>query len=188
MRHPVVGVGVEGPAAQRDRLDAQSALWALGHLNERPVTWTEQEWAEFTAFRGGAETEEPEPVEGLTPEPEPVVVPSKDFVAVAAKDLHVSRGFLDTIVTLLEDKGQVVFYGPPGTGKTYLAKRLARAIVEEEPDRMTVVQFHPATTYEDFFEGLRPRLGEDGHISYELRRGPLSLLAKEALDTPSTAT
>lgn len=168
----------------RDRLDAQSALWALGHLNERPVTWTEQEWAEFTAFRGGAETEEPEPVEGLTPEPEPVVVPSKDFVAVAAKDLHVSRGFLDTIVTLLEDKGQVVFYGPPGTGKTYLAKRLARAIVEEEPDRMTVVQFHPATTYEDFFEGLRPRLGEDGHISYELRRGPLSLLAKEALDHP----
>lgn len=35
-----------------------------------------------------------------------------------AEDLLVDRGFLDDIVELLEDKGQVIFYGPPGTGKT----------------------------------------------------------------------
>ena len=52
-----------------------------------------------------------------------------DYIALAAKDLHVDRAVLDEIVVLLEDKGQVVLYGPPGTGKTYLAVRLAKAII-----------------------------------------------------------
>ncbi|WP_028709013.1 McrB family protein [Propionicicella superfundia] len=173
----------------RDRLDVQGALWTLGYLSERPDSWTEDEWNDFTAFQGGAQMDDAhetgeEPEDPVEP-PDDTAVQTKDFIASAAKDLHVDRAFLDKIVTLLEDKGQVVFYGPPGTGKTYIAKRLARAMVEEDPDRVTVVQFHPATTYEDFFEGLRPRLDEDGAVSYELRRGPLSQMAKDATDNPN---
>lgn len=168
-----------------DRLDVQGALWTMGYLSERPASWTEEEWNEFIAFQGGAQIDDvddadQEPVEP----PEEITVQTKDFIAAAARDLHVDRAFLDKIVTLLEDKGQVVFYGPPGTGKTYIAKRLARAMVEEDPTRTTVVQFHPATTYEDFFEGLRPRLNQDGAVNYELRRGPLSQMAKDAKDDP----
>ena len=48
-----------------------------------------------------------------------------------AEELLVDRAFLDDIVALLEDKGQVIFYGPPGTGKTYLARKLAEALVPD---------------------------------------------------------
>ncbi|TBT84008.1 AAA family ATPase [Propioniciclava sinopodophylli] len=167
----------------RDRLDAQGALWTLTSLDKRPEAWTEKEWQLFLAFQDGVlvdPDDEPEPTEAED-DPEPVL--TRDFIAEAAEDLHVDRTVLDEIVTLLEDKGQVVLYCPPGTGKTYLAKRLAAALVEEDPARTTVVQFHPATTYEDFFEGLRPTL-DGGTVAYELRRGPLSLLAKAAIDDP----
>ena len=105
--------------------------------------------------------------------------PPVDQIELAAKDLCVERGVLDEIVSLLEDKRQVVLYGPPGTGKTYLARRLSHALVDGDTDRIRVVQFHPATTYEDFFEGLRPEL-VNGQVHYSLQEGPLAALAREA--------
>jgi 5-methylcytosine-specific restriction enzyme B len=76
-----------------------------------------------------------------------------------------------------------VLYGPPGTGKTFLVKRLARALAEEDDDRWAIVQFHPATTYEDFIEGLRPKL-VDGAVTYELTPGPLVRIAARAAERP----
>ena len=93
------------------------------------------------------------------------------------------RGFLDDIVELLDDKGQVVFYGPPGTGKTHLARKLAEALAPD-PSRRMLVQFHPSTSYEDFFEGYRPETGPDGAMSYRLTPGPLARLAERAAADP----
>ena len=101
----------------------------------------------------------------------------------AARELLVDRSFLDDIVGLLEDKGQVILYGPPGTGKTYLAKRLAEALAPD-PEFRGLVQFHPSTSYEDFFEGYRPVPAGDGGIGYELTRGPLARMAAHAEDHP----
>jgi MoxR-like ATPase len=48
----------------RDRLDAQGALWAITKWkhDEKPEGWTDEEWAEFLAFRAGKSAEEAAPV------------------------------------------------------------------------------------------------------------------------------
>lgn len=60
--------------------------------------------------------------------------------------LNDPASFLPNIVSLLEDKGQVIFQGPPGTGKTYVAQALAEHLAGSE-DRVTLVQFHPSYAY-----------------------------------------
>ena len=113
------------------------------------------------------------------PSPQPATDPLDDL----AEELLVDRVFLDDVVGLLEDKRQVVFYGPPGTGKTYFARKLAEALVPDA-ERRPVVQFHPSTSYEDFFEGYRPETGVEGAMTYRLQRGPLAELAARASDAP----
>jgi len=87
--------------------------------------------------------------------------------------------FLGELVSLLEDKGQIVLYGPPGTGKTFVALELAEALAPDEECR-ALVQFHPSTAYEDFMEGFRPVL-QDGNLTYVLTQGPIIELAEHAL-------
>ena len=107
------------------------------------------------------------------------VVQQADLIGLAEK-LLVDVELLEDIVSLLEDKGQVIFYGPPGTGKTYLAQALAEVLAPDESCR-ALVQFHPSTSYEDFFEGYRPAgTGQDGGIRYELAPGPLARMAERA--------
>lgn len=113
------------------------------------------------------------------PEIEQVADPLDDL----AEELLVDRAFLDDVVALLGDKKQVVFYGPPGTGKTYFARKLAEALVPDA-ERRPVVQFHPSTSYEDFFEGYRPETDAEGVMTYRLQRGPLAELAARASDAP----
>ena len=200
-------------------------------------------------------------------------------LADAASDLFCGVDFLNDIVELLEDKGQVILYGPPGTGKTYFAQRLAQALtgnssavesvdegwtqrldayclhleqdqkvqagthrsiarrwiefaLERELDpsawdeslylefadlnpdwqeitrkthrydllrwcswassredsreggTFSLVQFHPAYSYEDFFEGFRPAVDEDGNMTYQLTPGPLMKIAEIARGNP----
>ncbi len=104
-------------------------------------------------------------------------------LAELADELLVDVEFLKDIVELLKDKGQVILYGPPGTGKTYLARKFAEALAPDE-DRRALVQFHPSTSYEDFFEGYRPAgTGKDGSIRFELTSGPLARIAERASES-----
>lgn len=109
----------------------------------------------------------------------------QDLVAGLADRLFVPGIFLDEVRDLLQERKQVIFYGPPGTGKTYIARELAAAL-QPDPLRRRTVQFHPSTSYEDFFEGFRPRLDDAGVMSYELRKGPLALLVDKAENDPTT--
>lgn len=99
-----------------------------------------------------------------------------------AHELLMPRDWLQECVELLRDRPQLVLYGPPGTGKTYLAQKLARHLAGREGT--TLVQFHPAYSYEDFFEGYRPVAGEGGTVAFRLRPGPLRRVVDQALQHP----
>lgn len=135
---------------------------------------------------GGEEVDDEEEVEAS---PAPTRSPHEKFElldADVAKDLFVSKEWLDETVDLLNEQRQIVFYGPPGTGKTYLARKIAAHLVGEE--RVRLVQFHPSYTYEDFFEGFRPAANDSGGgVSLVLRPGPLRRLATEAQEHPDQA-
>jgi len=88
--------------------------------------------------------------------------------------------FLNQLVELLEDKRQIVLYGPPGTGKTFIACQLAAALAPDE-SRRRFVQFHPSTSYEDFFEGYRASTDAADNLSYKLTSGPFAQLADHAV-------
>ncbi|MET4610643.1 5-methylcytosine-specific restriction protein B [Rhodococcus sp. PvR044] len=99
-----------------------------------------------------------------------------------ADQLHVDLDWLAKCVNLLRDRPQLIFYGPPGTGKTYVAKALARHLAG--PDNVKIVQFHPAYSYEDFFEGFRPLSQGNGQVGFELKPGPLRVLVEQARSNP----
>ncbi|HZN70115.1 MAG TPA: AAA family ATPase [Micromonosporaceae bacterium] len=137
---------------------------------------------ELTEFIGDLETllgEEPE---------QPVTTREftlPDATPEMAEALLIDQGWLHECVELLRDRPQLVFYGPPGTGKTYLAQALADHLTGGKPENVQLVQFHPAYSYEDFFEGYRPRTSSDGPgVSFELTRGPLRRLAEAARARP----
>ncbi len=108
--------------------------------------------------------------------------PSQDL----ADSLFVDHSWLVETADLLDERRQLIFYGPPGTGKTFIARRLAADLVGTE--QVKLVQFHPAYTYEDFFEGYRPIAGSsDGTIGFELRPGPFRRLVARAVEHPDQA-
>lgn len=168
------------PAPLNDPLDAQGVLWVITNLSEKPQSWTADEWDDLRRYRGEEVTTTPEPMPPVGEEVVDDPAESVDHLADAATDLLVDRAFLDEMELLLEDKKQIVLYGPPGTGKTYLARRLARALAAGEEHRVRLVQFHPAMSYEDFIEGLRPRVLPNGQVTYEVTPGPLMLAAEAA--------
>ncbi|NMN99774.1 AAA domain-containing protein [Gordonia sp. TBRC 11910] len=108
----------------------------------------------------------------------------RDADAELAEQLNVPQAWLQECVELLRDRPQLIFYGPPGTGKTYLAKALAHYLAGEN---VKLVQFHPAYSYEDFFEGYRPAQGSGGQVGFELRPGPLRRIVDKANENPSAA-
>lgn len=91
-----------------------------------------------------------------------VVQPSPVLVPYAAADIlkdgcFLSQAEVERLLERLRTKKNLILQGPPGTGKTWIAKRLAYALMGEKDDsRIRAVQFHPNLSYEDFVRGWRP--------------------------------
>ena len=160
----LIGEASKRGLSLRHRLDAQTIAYRtiVASLPEPP-----------------GEEDDPSETEG-TPRIEKTGVD----LATLANDLWLDLEFLENIQTLLEDKLQVIFQGPPGTGKTYVAQKLAEHLAGSKK-RVTLVQFHPSYTYEDFVQGFRPAL-VNGQPGFELRRGPLLRAADRALNDPES--
>ncbi len=91
---------------------------------------------------------------------------------------------LDDILRRLSEKKNLILQGPPGTGKTWLAKRLAYALMNRQDDgKVRSFQFHPNLSYEDFVRGLRPDPDKDGRLA--LVDGPFIEMIEDAKADPN---
>ena len=84
-----------------------------------------------------------------------------DIADIIADGCFLSEDELSAALARLSAKKNLILQGPPGTGKTWLAKRLAYALIgtrnrKTTRERMRVIQFHPSLSYEDFVRGWRP--------------------------------
>jgi hypothetical protein len=84
----------------------------------------------------------------------------------------------------LRRKMQVILQGPPGTGKTFLAERLARIIVSGARGFWDILQFHPSYGYEDFMQGIRPRV-ISGQLTYGSNRGGFCTSVRRPVQHPT---
>ena len=99
----------------------------------------------------------------------------------ALEELFLSKEQFSDILAMLQMKKNIILQGPPGVGKTFIARRLAYALMEEkDEDRAPMVQFHQSYSYEDFIQGYRPK--DDG--GFELRDGIFHQLCKTAQAHP----
>lgn len=160
----------------RDRLDAQSVLWAItAWTTEYPPAslWTEREQRDFLIWRGDIKPDGDEETPSDT----------SDTLQDLADRLLLDYTYLKEAEDLLRSKRQLIFYGPPGTGKTYVARELAKHFARDGGED-ELVQFHPSYAYEDFIEGYRPSQTASGQPGFSLAEGPLKRLAREAEEDP----
>lgn len=101
--------------------------------------------------------------------------------ADALNGLFMTESRLDEILARLRRKKALILQGAPGVGKTFIARRLAFALMgERDEGRVAMVQFHPSYGYEDFIQGYRPTRGG----GLERRDGIFYQFARRARNDP----
>ncbi len=91
-------------------------------------------------------------------------------------EVYISRAKYDTLRGLVLRKKNVILQGAPGVGKTFVAQRLAFAIMgEKDTSRVKRIQFHQSYSYEDFIMGYRPDA-----VGFRLVEGPFYKFCKHA--------
>lgn len=108
----------------------------------------------------------------------PQIVPFTKDDALAG--LFMSPEKLDIMLARLKRKKALILQGPPGVGKTFIARRLAFALMGMRDERrVAMVQFHPSYGYEDFVQGYRPT-----RTGLERRDGVFHQFARLARNDP----
>lgn len=99
----------------------------------------------------------------------------------ALNEVFIPQDRLEEMVRRLRYKKNIILQGPPGVGKTFVAKRLAYLLMQEQAkERVVMVQFHQAYAYEDFIQGYRPN-----GTGFQLKNGVFHQFCSNAIADPS---
>lgn len=102
----------------------------------------------------------------------------------ATRDLFLHEDNFKEYLKLLLNKKNVILQGPPGVGKTFIAKRMANALIGfRDSNRVEMIQFHQSYSYEDFIQGFRPNL--DTGEGFQLQSGLFYDLCQRAQFNPN---
>lgn len=116
--------------------------------------------------------------------PSPAFEPPYSVDDIVGEGCFLERARLETILERWRVKKNLILQGPPGTGKTWLAKKLAFALIgSRSPIRVRPLQFHPNLSYEDFVRGWRP--SGDRDRSLDLVDGPFLKSVEHAENDPT---
>ena len=115
-----------------------------------------------------------------------VAAPIEPYSAtqVLKEGCFLDRSEVERLLERLRTRKNLILQGPPGTGKTWIARRLAYALMGEKDDkRIRAVQFHPNLSYEDFVRGWRPTA--EGRLA--IADGVFLEAVRDASASPSSA-
>lgn len=115
---------------------------------------------------------------------EPPVMPSATYsVQDALEGVFLPPEEFAEIIDALKSKRNVILQGPPGVGKSFMAQRIAYALIgAKDIKRVQFIQFHQSYSYEDFIEGYRP----SNNGSFQLKEGLFRTLCTKAVEDPQS--
>ena len=141
------------------------------YCKEQDYTWWVKRWGIFEET--GVTTNDD--MESMNP---PYSI--EDLVA---SGVFLPEAELAQILERLQSKKAMILQGPPGVGKTFVARKLAYALMEEvDNNRIEMVQFHQSYSYDDFVRGYRPVEGKAG--SFALQNGVFYEFCQRAINDP----
>ena len=154
-------------------------------FGERPYT-TQNQSTHFktpgvSGIPGYHRRDSTEPTNFVEPDTQPELEVPYSLDDIIDDGCFLERSRLETILERLRSKKNLILQGPPGTGKTWLAKKLAFALIGSRSERrVRPFQFHPNLSYEDFVRGWRP--AGDGKLTLE--DGPFLKAIEDAGEEP----
>jgi len=140
---------------------------------EQDYDWFKKQWWKSEALSEPSESPD-EPVINIQP------YSIEDMIA---SGVFLGEDEIKEVLDSLKVKKAMILQGAPGVGKTFIAKKIAYALMEEEnKDRIEMVQFHQSYSYDDFVRGIRPIAGQPG--SFGLQNGIFHDFCRKAMDDP----
>lgn len=129
----------------------------------------------------------PEEAESETPvEEEPAEIATAGplySVDAALEGIFMEKAAFEEILDVMKMKRNVILQGPPGVGKSFIAQRLAYALIQaKDIEKVQFIQFHQSYSYEDFIEGFRPT----GKGEFQLTKGIFRVFCERAREDPQS--